>query len=235
MPEPDIGGDVARYLDASRDAYSRGSLEYFARICLEVALTAHREGNYGIGAVAVHFEEGRVREYRGGNRMVTDSGIIDHAETRALLRITRNETPDAEYSFDFGPSDGLWVFGTLEPCPMCACVMTNAGATRSISTIEDGRLHVEDGYQVSDGAANVIGDKFNTQPAIWRGIQRGRGLEFHILPTADVQLQSLSRRIFEETRAQTDQKLTDRTHIGHAASVGESYRRRSLHPGSLRA
>ena len=228
MPEPDIIGDVVRYLDASRDVYSRGSLEYFARICLDVALTAYREENYGIGAVAVHFEAGRVREYRGGNRMVTDSGIIDHAETRALLRITRNETPDADYSYDFGPSHGLWVFGTLEPCPMCACVMTNAGATRSISTIEDGRLHDEGGYRVSDGAANVLGDKFNTQPAIWRSIQRGRGLEFNILPTADAQLQSLSRRIFEETRVETDQRLTDRTHIGHASAVQESYRQRFL-------
>ena len=172
-----MGGFVRRRMSIQSGSYSNGidfrqyvgklgngALDYFARICLEVALTAHREGNYGIGAVAVHFKGGRVREYRGGNRVVADSGIIDHAETRALLRITRNETPDAEYSFDFGPSDGLWVFGTLEPCPMCASVMTNAGATRSISTIGDGRLHDEDSYRFSDGAADVIGKSSTLSP-----------------------------------------------------------------------
>lgn len=227
MSEPSVVGEVSTYLQESRDRYLQGSDEYFARKCLEAALEAYRTRNYGIGAVAVVYENGRAREFVAGNRMVSGSGVIDHAETRAILRILGGEDqPDAEYKLDSPNRHGLWVFGTLEPCPMCACVMTNAGATRSVSTIEDGHLIDDAGFQVSDGAANVLGDKSRTQPAIWRAIQQGRGLRFELLTTTDAQLQMLSRRIFEETRVDIDHHLTDRTHVGHSSAVRESYRTR---------
>jgi hypothetical protein len=79
------------------DKFTRGSGEYYARKCLEAALTAYRSKNYGIGAVAVVYEAETAREWSAGNCMVSGSGVIDHAETRALLRIAKGEVPDATY------------------------------------------------------------------------------------------------------------------------------------------
>jgi tRNA(Arg) A34 adenosine deaminase TadA len=226
MGEPRIVGEVLEYLERSRDKFTRGSDEYYARKCLEAALTAYRSKNYGIGAVAVVYEEKTAREWSAGNCMVSGSGVIDHAETRALLRIANGDGPDDEYQLESAPPHGLSVFGTLEPCPMCACVMTNAGATRSVSTVEDGTLIEKSGFFLSDGAANVLGDKSKTQPAIWQSIQQGRALKFEQLSTTDAELQSLSRRIFEETRTTIDKDLSDRTHVGHADAVRNFYRAR---------
>jgi tRNA(Arg) A34 adenosine deaminase TadA len=226
VAEPLIVDEVSEYLERSRDRFTRGSDEYYARKCLEAALTAYRSKNYGIGALAVVYEAKTAREWSAGNCMVSGSGVIDHAETRALLRIANAEPPDATYPLESAPPHGLSVFGTLEPCPMCACVMTNAGATRSVSTVEDGHLIEKSGFRLSDGAANVLGHKSKTQPAIWQSIQQGRPLKFELLRTADAELQSLSRRIFEETRKTIDKDLSDRTHLGHADAVRNLYRAR---------
>ena len=213
-------------MERSRNKFARGSDEYYARKCLEAALAAYHLKNYGIGALAVVHEGMTAREGTAGNRMVSGSGVVDHAETRALLRIANGEAADTEYQLESAPPHGLSVFGTLEPCPMCACVMTNAGATRSVSTVEDAHLVENSGFFLSDGAANVLGDKSKTQPAIWQSIQQGRGLRFELLSTADAELQALSRRIFEETRSTIDQHLSDRTHLGHAIAVRDLYRAR---------
>jgi tRNA(Arg) A34 adenosine deaminase TadA len=226
MAEPRIVDEVSEYLEGSVDKFARGSDEYYARKCLEAALTAYRSKNYGIGAVAVVYEHNTAREWSAGNCMVSGTGVVDHAETRALLRIANEEDPDATYQLESAPPHGLSVFGTLEPCPMCTCVMTNAGATRSLSTVEDGRLVQTSGFFQSDGAANVLGNKRKTQPAIWQTIQQARALTFELLSTTDTELQSLSRRIFEETRTTIDKNLSDRTHLGHATAIRHLYRAR---------
>jgi len=41
--------------------------------------------------------------------------------------------------------------------------MTNAGVTRSVSTVEDGHLIEKSGFFHSDGAANVLGHKSKTR------------------------------------------------------------------------
>lgn len=228
MEHASIADEVDRYLRSSKRSFERGSDEYYARRALGAALQAFRRGNYGIGAVAVLRENGQAREFIGGNAMVTGSGVIDHAETRAILRIAARRKPDDHYDLPPKRIDGLFVYGTLEPCPMCASVLTNAGATRSVSTVLDGALVTDHGYKRSGGAANVVGNKANSQPRVWQQIQQGRGMQFEVLETQDDELQSLSERIFLETREQIDRLLTDRTHVGHAAVVRQTYADRVL-------
>lgn len=227
-----VADRVVTYLRDKASAHREGTAGYYAIEALRVALDAFRGGNYGIGAIAVVRREGAVYEYRAGNTMVSGEGLVDHAETQALLRVATGDAPDREYPApaDIGdvlPEDGIAVFGTLEPCPMCAVVMTNAGVSLSVSTVEDGQLVLEGDYRVSDGAANVLGDKYDIQPRIWRQIQQGRGLRFEKLDVNDPELLDLSQAIFVETRGQIDKALADRPPKDRTAAIRDGYELRS--------
>jgi tRNA(Arg) A34 adenosine deaminase TadA len=229
---PDVATRVEAYLEDKASAHVRGTDGYFAVEALRVALRSFRDGNYGIGAIAVVRRSGTVYEYRAGNAMVSGQGLVDHAETRALLRIASGEAADSSYAVPPAvggvlPEDGIAVYGTLEPCPMCASVMTNAGVARSVSTVVDGRLVHEDLYLVSDGAANVLGDKYKIQPRVWRDIQQGRKLRFELLDIDDPDLAELSQAIFIETRVQIDKQLAERPPKGGTASIRDHYERRA--------
>jgi tRNA(Arg) A34 adenosine deaminase TadA len=211
----DIASRVTAYLLETEDKYFPGQDEYYARLALAQAVKAYEEGNYGIGAVAVVVRNDRVREFRARNAMVTGLGVVDHAETRALLRMKGGKRPDVSYPRRVSEltaklPEGVSMYGTLEPCPMCAVTLTNVGASRSISTVLDGHLaETDDGFRVSDGAAASIGEKAKLQPRVWQEIQRKQGLEFALLDTFDKDLRELSSLIFLETREEIDQRLAD--------------------------
>ncbi len=210
-----VAAEVAGYLAKSLKFYEVGQHEYYARIALEQAATSLAAGNYGIGAVAVVVGPRRVREFHAQNAMFSGKGVVDHAETRALIDVRSGRSATTSYARKLTRwtqqlPEGISLFGTLEPCPMCACTLTNAGAKLSISTVEDGKLVETDGIKHSDGAANVLDDKGKLQPAVWRQIQRTAGLEFQLLQTEDEELVDLSRRIFESTRQEIDEKLAQR-------------------------
>lgn len=204
-------------VEAAVEAYLRaagaepGTDDYYARIALAEALAASREGNYGIGAVAVDVVDGVVREFRARSAMVTGLGVVDHAETRAVLDVRGGRAPTVTYdlpeSWPPAAGSGLVVFGTLEPCPMCACTLTNARAARSVSTVEDGDLVTEDGVRTTDGSAMVLGEKYPLQPRVWRQIQESLGLRFDLLDTADEELRRLSWEIFAVSRDAIDRQL----------------------------
>jgi tRNA(Arg) A34 adenosine deaminase TadA len=224
-----IQDQVKIYLLETEGKYQVGQHEYYAWIALSQALKAFEENNYGIGAVAIQVTEKDIFEYRERNAMVTGLGVVDHAETRALLKLKSGKQPDYKYPRDMNNwtkslPKGISVFGTLEPCPMCSCTLTNVGAMLSVSTVRDGNLIVtEQGYKISDGAANVIVykepnvsqeevimDKFKIQPQIWQWIQTAHKLKFEILETTDQELKELSMKIFTETREQIDRQLAER-------------------------
>lgn len=210
-----VSENVARYLAASASRYVEGQHEYYARIALEEAAASHLAGNYGIGAVAVVVSTKEVKEFRAQNAMLTGTGVVDHAETRALIDIRSGRSASKSYArrlnqWTSGLPEGISVFGTLEPCPMCACTLTNVGARLSVSTVLDGALVRSDGFAHSDGAANVIGDKGRVQPSVWRQIQSNAGLTFQLLATEDEELRVLSNAVFVSTRQAIDDALAQR-------------------------
>ncbi len=209
----DILRRVGRYLDETRNRYAPGQDEYYARLALEQAAVALREGNYGIGAVAVLVHPSRVLEFRASNRILTGLGVIDHAETLAVLAARRGGEATVEYPrklnrFTSDLPGGLSVYGTVEPCPMCVCAMTNAGVKRSVSTVSDGKIITWCGYLVSDGSASAIGQKSKLQPLVWQSIQERLGLAFVELSTDDEELVALSAASFFGTRNEIDLRLT---------------------------
>jgi tRNA(Arg) A34 adenosine deaminase TadA len=87
----DITERVRSYLAVTERKYFPGQDEYYARVALAQALRAFEEGNYGIGAVAIVVSDDHVQEFCERNAMITGVGVVDHAETRALLRIGKTQ------------------------------------------------------------------------------------------------------------------------------------------------
>ena len=211
---------IEEYLEQTIDRYEVGAPEYYGRLALEQALIAHQEGNYGIGAVAVAVGKENISEYRERNAMFTGLGVVDHAETRALLAVRQGKNADLVYPRDKNEHtaklpEGLSIYGTLEPCMMCDAAMINAGASKSISTVQDGEL-IEDGYFLrSDGGATVLGEKHHARPVVWGYIQEAIGLEYSLLETQDKELKGLSLAIFGDYREAVDLRLAERGKAGN--------------------
>lgn len=218
----DIAARVQGYLDRTENTFQPGSDLYYARKALVVALTSYRHGNFGIGAVAVVRSGSTADLFYGENGMAKPNAIIEHAEIRALLRIAVGEKPDhtIELPKPSQSTDTTYcdiettVYGTIEPCPMCVCAMTNAGVRRSVSTCIDGTLESQGDYLVSTGAANVLADKYETQPQVWKDIQQIRGLRFELLAPTNQELRDLSWKIMIASRAKVDQVLATRPPLG---------------------
>lgn len=219
----DIAAQVQNYLDRTEDTFPPGSDLYYARKALFVALNSYKHGHFGIGAVAVVRSGNAADLFYGENGMAKPNAIIEHAEIRALLRIAAGETPDhtiklakpsQQTATTYRDEIETTVYGTIEPCPMCACAMTNAGVRRSVSTCMDGKLERNGDYLVSSGAANVLADKYETQPQIWRDIQQIRGLRFELLTPTNQELHDLSWGIMTASRNQVDQVLATRPPLG---------------------
>jgi tRNA(Arg) A34 adenosine deaminase TadA len=224
---PPIVTKLEAYLRDHKPSVKRGTEQYYAIGSLEQAMNAFNEGNYGIGSVVILKWKGKIHEFRDRNAMVTGYRLRDHAEARALDRavvfmacLTHRTVPDAERgrvgkniepddSYDADTQylvnlvDGLHVFGTLEPCPMCMVMMLNVGVKGSRSLAKDGELKVVSGHAVSDGAAMATDDKFEGVPLVWQSIRNGQGLKFELYK-ADKELSDLALRIFLETREKID-------------------------------
>lgn len=235
----ELVAEIEQYLRETEKSYQPGDHEYYARLALDQAIEAYKEGNYGIGAVAVLVHGGKIYEFPNRNAMVTGLGVSDHAEARAITDAVRyrlevlegKNLPKSEqqrnavvqpakaYPRSLNDkttkmNDGIYVWGTLEACPMCACMMLNAGVRGSVSTTEDGRIVEKNGQKVSDGGAMSIGDKWKMNPLVWQMIAQGQGLRFEILHTKDTKLCDLSRRAFYDTREAIDRDLATRLRRG---------------------
>jgi tRNA(Arg) A34 adenosine deaminase TadA len=219
----EIYDEVRDYLQRTASHYRLGEDPYYARLALEQAMWAGQAGNFAIGAVAVVREGAMVREYRAGNAIFTGAGVVDHAEVRAMLKWREGKPPDDSYRADEERvgrlREGVHVFGTVEPCPMCACALTHVGATRSISTVLDGALVRDGDYLISGGAAAAIGDKQRLQPARWREIQVAQRLVFELLSTADEDLRRLSHEVWKAS----ERELVAKLERGGVAEVAQQW------------
>ncbi len=217
----DIIAKTENYLQLTQDLYQRGQPEYYIRNSLLQALQSFRDGNYGIGAIAVLVRGNDIYEFQGNNRMITGVSPTDHAETRALTKLVafermldgrpgaldevelRRIEPDQIYRKDSNPftaglKEGVHIYGTLEPCPMCTCVAINSKALVSISGSID-----------ELGAPHDEGKTF-AMPAVWKFLKDRLGLKFETLrgrDSKDQDLIYLSGQIFLETREGVDSRL----------------------------
>ncbi|MCI5073112.1 hypothetical protein MRY82_09270 [bacterium] len=112
--------------------------------------------------------------------------------------------------------NGYYVYGTLEPCPMCMVMIINAKAERSISSAIDGDL-VQNEFlgkdspqKTSNAGAMAIGEKFKYNPFVWQWIAGAQNLKFEQLATEDKDLIKLSEQIFSFTREDIDNKLAEK-------------------------
>jgi len=211
--------EMARsYLNLTEGRYEPGDDRFFGRLALQSAVRALFSGNYPIGAVAVVREGDIVRVYSGENSLVSGDKELEsiygpflkaltqsfgHAEMTALMRsLCEQITPDLIVSAWDNEKlatlpEGLTMFGTLEPCPMCTTAMTADRRTvRSVSNAADPL------------GAYVINEEERQahQPKVQTWIQDKRGLKFEQLQ-GDQELATLSSEIFHATREDLDRFL----------------------------
>jgi tRNA(adenine34) deaminase len=117
-----------------------GEHERFMRSALEIAALADREGNMGVGALIVR--DGAIVG-RGRNQIRTARSPLVHAETDAISDACRTLATDS--------LAGCTLYTTMEPCPMCAGALLNAGIRdwvvggrfRAIGRTDLGRYSIE--------------------------------------------------------------------------------------------
>lgn len=219
--------EVDRYLAETEGKYQPHHLEFGARLALSSARRAlvgtDTGSNYGIGAAVMVVQDGVAAIFEGANTMITgtpEQRLTGHAETNGLKGVMAYMAGDEskgpvqvvkmdvmKLPFDMGKSrSGIIMAGTLEPCPMCECVTTNAAplvrealgpdaVIRSYSSAIDGFL---DGA-LNNGAAHALGAKSSNSPLVWQSIQRGyfpgqakpevAPVEFSLLQTTSKPLQ----------------------------------------------
>lgn len=221
----DIKIDVEAYLKATEGKYKRGEEEYYARLALAQALEAYKEGNYAIGAVILFVTDTKVYEFTARNMMVKGAGVADHAEARGLMvarsyaianNLIKGREVDPwidvkklpkpvvydknENEFTKRLARGLHSYGSLEPCPMCLCMMLNSGIKVSISSAEDPLGAYAFDEKIRDGRS----------PPGWREIRKSQQLNgqvIRLISTKDKRLTELSLQIFLETREEIDKIL----------------------------
>lgn len=145
--------------------------EYF-ELLLERAERAARDGNYGIAAALVVRGSGRDLLVFGVNSLFTEHNPCGHAEVNAILATRSLGLSDAadrasslarlieqgEALLRPAPSGstGSMLYTTLEPCPMCAVCILNAGIDRVVIAAEDPPSGV------------LAPDRLAALPSLWR-------------------------------------------------------------------
>ncbi len=95
--------------------------EDMMRLALAEAEAAALQGEVPVGAIVVHDDQILAR---AGNKTVTVSDPVGHAEIRALRRAAGHV---GNYRLP-----GATLYVTLEPCPMCAGALVHARISRLV-------------------------------------------------------------------------------------------------------
>jgi tRNA(adenine34) deaminase len=136
------------------------------RLALDEAREAFDRGDWPTGSVIVR--DGR-RIGAGQNRQVTLRDVTRHAETEAIHRTLAEHGPDATV--------GATLYGTMEPCPMCAGALKLAGITRIVLALRHATLRRTDlgGYALESFCALT-----DWHPALTQDVLQGEYLALRL-------------------------------------------------------
>jgi cytosine deaminase len=151
-------------------------------VTLREAMAGRREGNGGVGACLVLESTGEIVE-SGHNRQYAPYFRSDlHAEMdllnrfedrRKAQRIVNGKTENPRRV------EGLVLYSSVEPCPMCLTRIINAGIRKTF-------------YAVADPPGGMC-DKIGSLPSFWKDVAKGRIYE----PAAcSPELKDLALRLF---------------------------------------
>lgn len=132
----------------------------FILATLQEALAAKREGSGGIGACLVREATGEI-VVRGHNRQYSPYFRSDmHAEMDLMNRY--DATAQVRKSSGRNPRqvDGLVLYTSVEPCPMCLTRIINTGVKKT--------------YWAADDPEGGMGRKIDDLPEFWRKGAKGR-------------------------------------------------------------
>ncbi|MBL4801819.1 MAG: nucleoside deaminase [Emcibacter sp.] len=128
----------------------------FMNMAMEEALAAAARGEVPVGALVVHGPSGQVIG-RGSNRVKEDRDPSAHAEVLAIRAACQHL--DSERLIDCD------LYVTLEPCPMCAQVISFARIRRLYFAADD-----EKGGGVENGPRVLHAKSCHHRPEIYGGI-----------------------------------------------------------------
>jgi cytosine deaminase len=101
----------------------------FIQITLEEAVAAAREGNFGVGAVLIR-DDGQIVQ-KGRNH-------VFHPHFRSDLHAEMFVMTEFENRFqDVDSMEGLILYTSLEPCPMCFVRLISSGVRKVFYAAED--------------------------------------------------------------------------------------------------
>jgi tRNA(adenine34) deaminase len=113
----------------------------FVGVCIREAIAGSREGSGGIGACLVREDTGEIVE-RGHNRQFTphfrsdlhaEMDLLDRYEDRVrILKPTDAQTGNPRRMYE-----GLALYSSYEPCPMCMTRILNTGIKRILYAAPD--------------------------------------------------------------------------------------------------
>jgi tRNA(Arg) A34 adenosine deaminase TadA len=115
-----------------------------------IAQTARDRGNYAIAAALVIRINGREVTCFGENSVFSDHDPTGHAEINALRLFGRRAAGIVQHDDSVGvrdargEADGMTLYATHEPCPMCTVAAINARPDRIVIAVEDppsGSMH----------------------------------------------------------------------------------------------
>ncbi|MGE5329632.1 MAG: nucleoside deaminase [Deltaproteobacteria bacterium] len=155
----------------------QAEMDAFVIEALKEAIAAAEAGNFGVGAILVHKEAGRI-VLRGQNKVFGDSRSDLHAE---MDLINTWETEQGAESRE--RLQDMILITSLESCPMCLCRLITAG--------------VPEVYHVADDEIGGMVHLMHQLPPVWQEIAKGR-----IYKKADCspELSEIGLQIFLKTK-----------------------------------
>lgn len=125
---PALAAGEAPAASTGRTSDERADLHWM-QLALAQSVEAFERGDWPTGAVLVR--DGQLLS-TGQNRQVSQCDTTVHAETDAIRR--------AEAIHGVGSTQGATLYCTMEPCPMCAGALRNAGVSRVVLALRHATL-----------------------------------------------------------------------------------------------